>query len=96
MVVRKHVKPASNRRKPRDLIESILLDSVEKIEAASLVRMLTVNETDYLARVHKLLVNAESTDAEVDALAKLTAAQGNKVDDAVTELLESLEGDQSN
>jgi len=58
--------------------------------------MITVNEADFLGRTHKLLVNAESADAEVDALGKLTAAQGNKVDDAVTELLESLEGDQKN
>ena len=96
MVVRKHVKPAPTRRKPRDLIESILLDQVEKIEQVSLARMITVNESEFLQRTHKLLVNAESADAEVDALGKLTAAQGNKVDDAVTELLESLENDQSN
>ena len=90
----KHVR--SHRRKPRDLIENILMDSVEKIEAVSLERMLTVNETDYLQRVHKLLVNAESSDAEVDALGKLTANQGNKIDDAVTEILEGLERDQNN
>ena len=96
MVVRKHVKPVRSQRKPRDLIESILLDQVEKIEAVSLERAITVNESEFLQRTHKLLVHAESSDAEVDALGKLTAAQGNKVDEAVTELLESLEGDQSN
>ncbi len=97
MVVRKHVKPVSNRRKPRDVIEGLMMDQIELIEERWHARgFITPNEHDGLNRMYKLLINREQSDAEVDALGKLTAAQGNKVDDAVTELLESLESDQSN
>lgn len=90
----KHVKPVANRRKPRDVIEALMLDQIELIEERWHARgFITPNEHEGLNRMYKLLTNREQADAEVDALSTLSANQGNRLDDAVTEILEGLENE---
>lgn len=90
MAVKRRSRPITNRRKPRELIESIIMDQIERIEAVSHARNITVNEAEFLQRTHKLLINAEATDAEVSALSELTEHQANKLDEALVELMEEI------